>query len=115
MQEISVGEWQYRKIDLNQLPRKTEDIDLLSEAGLDGWEVVTILENHVAYLKRQSGDSASELGAEPTTVATVSSGYAAKVKYRDPRTNETWSGRGRMANWLKSKQDAGEDIEAYLA
>src|ERR1700704_3311961 len=110
MQEISVGEWQYRKIDLNQLPRKTEDIDLLCEAGLDGWEVVTILENHVAYLKRQGGDTASE-GA---STATVRSGYAAKVKYRDPKTDETWSGRGRMANWLKSKQDAGEDVDDYL-
>jgi len=37
-----------------------------------------------------------------------------KAKYRDPKTNETWSGRGRMATWLKSKQDAGEKIEKYL-
>jgi DNA-binding protein H-NS len=37
-----------------------------------------------------------------------------KVKYRDPKTGETWSGRGRMANWLKTKQDAGEDIDDYL-
>jgi DNA-binding protein H-NS len=35
-------------------------------------------------------------------------------KYRDPTTNETWSGRGRMANWLKRKQETGEDIEKYL-
>ena len=37
-----------------------------------------------------------------------------KAKYRDPKTSETWSGRGRMASWLKSKQDAGENIEKYL-
>ena len=37
-----------------------------------------------------------------------------KAKYRDPKTSETWSGRGRMASWLKSKQDAGEKIEKYL-
>ena len=37
-----------------------------------------------------------------------------KAKYRDPKTNETWSGRGRMASWLKSKQDAGENVEKYL-
>lgn len=37
-----------------------------------------------------------------------------KAKYRDPKTNETWSGRGRMARWLKSKLDAGEKIEKYL-
>ena len=38
----------------------------------------------------------------------------AKAKYRDSKTSETWSGRGRMASWLKSKQDAGEKIEKYL-
>jgi DNA-binding protein H-NS len=37
-----------------------------------------------------------------------------KAKYRDPKTNETWSGRGRMARWLKAKQDAGEKIDKYL-
>ncbi len=37
-----------------------------------------------------------------------------KAKFRDPKTNETWSGRGRMASWLKAKQDAGEKIEKYL-
>jgi len=37
-----------------------------------------------------------------------------KAKYRDPKTNETWSGRGRMASWLKNKQDSGEKIEKYL-
>jgi DNA-binding protein H-NS len=37
-----------------------------------------------------------------------------KAKYRDTKTGETWSGRGRMASWLKAKQDAGENIEKYL-
>jgi DNA-binding protein H-NS len=37
-----------------------------------------------------------------------------KAKYRDPKTKETWSGRGRMASWLKGKQDAGEKIDTYL-
>jgi DNA-binding protein H-NS len=37
-----------------------------------------------------------------------------KAKYRDGKTGETWSGRGRMARWLKAKQDAGESVEKYL-
>ena len=37
-----------------------------------------------------------------------------KAKYRDGKTGETWSGRGRMASWLKSRQAAGEKIEKYL-
>jgi DNA-binding protein H-NS len=39
---------------------------------------------------------------------------SANAKYRDGKTGETWSGRGRMARWLKEKQDAGENIEKYL-
>jgi DNA-binding protein H-NS len=37
-----------------------------------------------------------------------------KAKYRDGKTGETWSGRGRMASWLRAKQDAGENIDKYL-
>jgi len=36
-----------------------------------------------------------------------------RPKYRNPNTGETCSGRGRMASWLKKKQDAGEEIEKY--
>jgi H-NS histone family protein len=120
-----VSEWEYRKIDLSQLPRKTDDIDLLCDAGEEGWELVAILANNVAYLKRQPGESVPEAAARGSTASpnhtntsgngpTAGSGYKAKVKYRDPQTNETWSGRGLMASWLKRKQDAGEDIEDYL-
>ena len=39
----------------------------------------------------------------------------AKVKYRDPKSGETWSGRGRMARWLAAKVKAGEKQDKYLA
>jgi DNA-binding protein H-NS len=38
-----------------------------------------------------------------------------KVKYRDPKSGETWSGRGRMARWLAEKVKAGDKQEKYLA
>lgn len=38
----------------------------------------------------------------------------AKVKYRDPKTGDTWSGRGRMARWLAEKVKAGEKQDGYL-
>ena len=47
-------EWKYRKIDLNQLPRKTDEIYALCDAGEERWELVAILANNVAYLKRRS-------------------------------------------------------------
>ena len=116
-----MAEWEYRKIDLNLLPRKGDDIDVLCDAGEAGLELVTILPNNVAYLKRQAGGEVSEATARnrPTQLARTNGapaarGYEVKAKYRDPKTNETWSGRGRMASWLKSKQDAGENIDDYL-
>jgi H-NS histone family len=117
--------WQYRKINLNDLPRRRDEIDVLCDAGEHGWELVTILPNNIAYLKRgiveqdqQScepavGEPSTEAIAESGVIATVTRGSEVKAKYRDPATGETWSGRGRMTTWLKKKLDAGEDIEKY--
>jgi hypothetical protein len=38
-------EWEYRTLDLNDLPRKTEAVDDLNDAGEDGWELVIISPN----------------------------------------------------------------------
>lgn len=45
-------EWEYRKLDLNDPPREKSDLDLLDKAGDDGWELITITTNSIAYLKR---------------------------------------------------------------
>jgi hypothetical protein len=57
--------WEYRKINLNDVPRKTEDIDLLLDAGQAGWELVTITSNNFAYLKREFETSAPTQEASP--------------------------------------------------
>jgi DNA-binding protein H-NS len=115
-----VREWEYRKLYLNQHSPRGDDLELLNAAGTTGWELVGITGHNVAYLKREAG--------EPDRMAAVASGTAQAhgtnggevvhqervVKYRDPATSETWSGRGRMPNWLKRRQEAGEDIEEYL-
>jgi hypothetical protein len=41
-------QWQYSAIDLNENP----GIDVMNDAGGEGWELVTIT-NNIAYLKRQ--------------------------------------------------------------
>ena len=38
-----------------------------------------------------------------------------RVKYRDPKSGETWSGRGRMARWLADRIKAGDKPDKYLA
>ena len=47
--------FEYEKINLNYIPRSGDDIDLLDELGEDGWELVAITANYIAYLKRQAG------------------------------------------------------------
>ena len=111
---------------------KSEDIDLLNDAGGDGWELVAILPNNISYLKRAlEDDGTAEREEEASSEEPVGAPEGprilsadrfeeevrteVKAKYRDPVTGETWSGRGRMATWLKRKQDAGEDIDRYLA
>jgi len=49
-------QWEYSKIDLNNVPAKSSDLDALDEAGKDGWELVGITANNVAYLKRALED-----------------------------------------------------------
>jgi hypothetical protein len=45
-------QWEYQKLNLNDTPRKTDEIDVLNDAGQDGWELVAITPNNVAILKR---------------------------------------------------------------
>ena len=51
-------EWEYSRINLNEVPRRTDDIDLLNDAGKEGWELVAITTNNIAFLKRQIGEPA---------------------------------------------------------
>jgi hypothetical protein len=48
-------EWQYISINLSDFPFKPSVIDLLNDAGRNGWELVAITLNNIAYLKRQIG------------------------------------------------------------
>jgi H-NS histone family len=116
-----VPEWKYRKIDLNLYRPQGDELDLLNTAGAEGWELVGITSNNMAYLKREVEEVAPMVLTDETRLHDRANGHDAgdgraevNVKYRDPVTNETWSGRGRMASWLKRKQEAGEDVEEYL-
>jgi hypothetical protein len=46
-------EWEYTTVSLNDRAYKTRPVDVLSDAGQVGWELVIITPNQVAYLKRQ--------------------------------------------------------------
>jgi DNA-binding protein H-NS len=34
-------------------------------------------------------------------------------KYRDPKTSETWSGRGKIPRWLVAAMKSGKKIEEF--
>ena len=55
-------QWEYSKIDLNNVPAKSSEINVLDDAGRDGWELVRVTANNVAYFKRPLDDVAP---AEP--------------------------------------------------
>ena len=57
-----------------------------------------------------------ELGVAPapTNAGAQRQRAAAKPKYRDPDTGETWSGKGRAAKWMQTRLDAGAKKEDFL-
>jgi hypothetical protein len=122
---MAVYEWEYLKIDLNQRGPREDELDLLNRAGADGWELVGISATNIAYLKRLVGETPAvglqngqRHAPNPPVAASAESAShtdnGVQIKYRDTVTGDTWTGRGRMARWLKVKQDAGEDITKYL-
>jgi hypothetical protein len=58
--------WEYLTIDLAYLPARSNDIDVLNDAGEQGWELIAIMSNHVAYLRRQV-DNAPDAPADRST------------------------------------------------
>ena len=50
--------WRYRVIDLNDLPPRFGEVDVLNAAGEDGWVLVAITGNRIAHLKRPIDDAA---------------------------------------------------------
>jgi hypothetical protein len=48
-----MSEWEYTTINLSDVPAKILVVDVLNDAGEEGWELIAITANHVAYLKRQ--------------------------------------------------------------
>jgi hypothetical protein len=62
-------EWEYVTVSLSDLPFKTRPVDVLNDAGEQGWELVAIAPNTIAYLKRQISRRRSRPRPPPATPA----------------------------------------------
>jgi hypothetical protein len=61
-------QWQYCAIYLNDAPRGSDAIDILNDAGGEGWELIGITANNIAYMKRQlAAPTQGSLRRKPTT------------------------------------------------
>jgi hypothetical protein len=65
--------WEYLTLNLSDLPRETTELDLLNDAGTQGWELVAMTPNNTAYLKR-------EITKKPTTLIRRRTEAAATTK-----------------------------------
>src|SRR5688572_11556226 len=66
---------------------------------------ISALKRELVRLENGSSNSHVEKPAKRSKKGQVA------VKYRDPKSGETWSGRGRMASWLAEKVKAGDKVE----
>jgi hypothetical protein len=57
--------WEYRKLELCSLPAKSTEEAALNEAGKDGWQLVSITSNNVAYFKREIAKISTRAKAAP--------------------------------------------------
>ena len=75
--------------------------------------------NQIKSLMAEHGITVEDLSAAKTVRASAKAAGSAEgvrkvaPKYRDPVTNETWSGRGLQPKWLRAALEAGRKIEEF--
>ena len=58
-QSDPMSQWEYRTVNIGDVPSRMLATDLLNELGQDSWELVCIASNGIAYLKRELAPSAA--------------------------------------------------------
>ena len=69
------------------------------------------LQRQLARLQKIGSDAPVLAGNSRTSAM---KGVKVKPKYRDPKTGDTWAGRGVQPRWLTAALKTGKKIENYL-
>ena len=94
---------------------KNLDVDalLVLRSQIDGQLMMrrSELQKQLARLHRLSADAPA---VAPNGRTSVMKGVKVKPKYRDPKTGDTWAGRGVQPRWLSAALKGGKKLEDYL-
>jgi DNA-binding protein H-NS len=95
-----------KKMEVDALMGRRSQIDVqLAKRRTD-------LEKQIARFDKLNGKVARR-HAVGNGKASALKGRKAKPKYRDPKTGQTWSGRGAMAAWLTAAIKKGRKVEHF--
>lgn len=70
------------------------------------------MRGQLAQLEKAS--DALEPGLRLVTAKTRKASYRLRAKYRDPKTGETWAGRGAQPKWMVARIKAGAKADDFL-
>ena len=107
-----------QRLTLKTVERRIEALQLKAEKIKKREKKPAIRE--IARLMRAHDISVDELrgangtGRGKSNGASPLKGRKAKAMYRNPKTGETWSGRGRTARWLAAAEKAGRKRTEFL-
>lgn len=100
----------------DHLENDTQEQDLEELADEIDWPVHKLLEDVEHEVDTAIRDEIEALkAAVPKTKPAVkaAAGKAAAVRYRDPATLQTWSGRGLQPKWLKAALEQGKTLADF--
>lgn len=106
------------KLNFTDLQKLVDDATALIDQKKA--EEVKVLVNQFKLKLDKAGitvlEAAQELAkyAPPTVTKAKRVGAPSTVKFRDPKTGDVWSGKGRTARWLQAHIDAGKKREDFL-
>jgi DNA-binding protein H-NS len=108
---MSAKEIELRTMSLDDLWALHEEISAILSSRIEAEKIE--LEKRLASLSR------GVTGSRESEGATLQGGKPRRKyprvlpKYRNPKTSETWSGRGKLPRWLVAAMKSGKKIEEF--